>query len=105
MVDDLDPFAAARPLLAGLPAPHVAELGRELRRRALPSRSARPADVAVAVVAGGVWLGVRGKAGVVFSLEGWAGFSASCLKVLVEASGERWPSGGPPAPEAPGERT
>lgn len=85
MVDERDALAQARVLLAGLPRPHVAELGRELRRRASPQRSARPEGVRVSVVPGGFWLDVANRgagAGVLFSPDEWAGFCSSCLALL-----------------------
>lgn len=93
-MDQREQVAAARALLAGLPTPHVAQLGREQRRRALPGRSARPCDVAVAVVPGGVWLDVAGRAGVLFSADEWAGLVSSALAVLVEALGHQVDTGG-----------
>ncbi len=84
MVDDRDALAAARTYLRGVATPHLVEFSREHRRRALPGRSAKAADVVVARCPGGIWLDVAGRAGVLFSLEEWAAFVASSLVALLE---------------------
>jgi hypothetical protein len=133
VVDDLDALAAAHHLLAGLPLPraHVVELGRELRRRCTPARSAKPSGVTLSTVPmerglppgpapyKGVWLDVASErgtgAGVLFNPEEWASFACSVLAVLGDVLGALevggvpgtppiWPPGEPPGGEEPAAR-
>jgi hypothetical protein len=80
----LDP---ARALAAGVARQHRVDLPRDWRRRAIPARSARPADVRMAACPGGVWLDVTGRAGVLFSVEQWAQLALEAVAVLVEVAG------------------
>lgn len=79
-----DTLDQARALTAGLARQHRVDLPRDWRRRALPSRSARPADVRIAACPGGVWLDVSGRAGVLFSAEQWAQLALEAVALLVD---------------------
>ncbi|HET9059156.1 MAG TPA: hypothetical protein VFN61_04485 [Acidimicrobiales bacterium] len=105
-MDSVDALAPARAVLAELPAPHLVALNRELSRRALPGRGAPPRDVTIAVVKGGIWLDVYGKAGVLFSADEWARFAASALAALghllpVDTPPKMAPKDAPAPDEAP----
>ena len=80
-------IAAARSLTAQVARAHRIDLPRDWRRRALPSRSGRPADVHMAPCPGGVWLDVTGRAGVLFTAEQWAQLALEAVALLVELDG------------------
>jgi hypothetical protein len=94
MVDPGDQTAAAgalaagltnvRALLANLPECHRVVLPRDYRRRATPSRSARTTDLTISFAPGGAWLDVAGKAGILFTADQWAQFTAEALALLLE---------------------
>lgn len=90
MVDPSDPGDPARALPAGLAASfraatadlaaaHRTVLPRDYRRRAIPSRSARPRDLTISAAPGGVWLDIVGRAGILFDVDQW---SQLCLEAL-----------------------
>ena len=83
--------AAARSLAAQVARSHRIDLPRDWRRRAIPSRSARPADVHMAKCPGGVWLDITGRAGVLFNDEQWAQLALEAVAILVELDDD--PSG------------
>lgn len=84
MVEPEDTLDQARALTAGVARRHRIDLPRDWRRRALPSRSAKPAQVRIAVCPGGVWLDVESRAGVLFSAEEWAQLALEAVALLVE---------------------
>jgi hypothetical protein len=81
-----DTLDQARSLVSEVARAHRIDLPRDWRRRAIPSRSARPADVTMAACPGGVWLDVSGRAGVLFSADQWAQLALEAVALLVELS-------------------
>lgn len=88
MVDPSGPLDQARALTAGLARQHRIDLPRDWRRRALPSRSARPSQLTMAACPGGVWLDVAYKAGILFTPEQWAQLAGEAVALLVEIAPE-----------------
>lgn len=64
-------------------------LPRDWRRRALPSRAAKPAQVRIAACPGGVWLDVESRAGVLFRPEEFAQFALEAVALLVEVEADK----------------
>lgn len=91
VVDRGGALASARALTTGLERHHRVDLPRDWRRRALPSRSAKPADVRIAACPGGVWLDVSQKAGVLFTPEQWAQLTLEAVALLVELGTDATP--------------
>lgn len=84
MVEPKDALDQARSLTAGVAQRHRVDLPRDWRRRAIPSRSAKPSDVRMAVCPGGVWLDIAGRAGVLFRPDQWAQLALEAVAVLTE---------------------
>jgi len=55
---------------------------RDWRRRATPQRSAKPNEVLLTQTTQGVWLDVRGKAGILFTAEQWGRFCLEACTML-----------------------
>lgn len=96
MVEPNQPDLATRLLTQGIARQHRVDLPRSARRRAIPARSARPDDITISAVEGGVWLDVAGKAGIHFSLDQWAQLTAESVALLLELAGDAGSSSGDP---------
>jgi len=55
---------------------------RDWRRRLTPQRAAKPDQVLITPTAMGVWLDVRGKAGILFTPEQWGRFCLEACALL-----------------------
>lgn len=73
-----------RSLVGAGPASYRIELPRGWRRRATPQRSARPADLTIAAAAGGVWLDITGRAGILFDADQWAQLCVEAIILLLD---------------------
>jgi hypothetical protein len=88
-------FEQGRLLSGAVPSIHRVTYGRDLRRRCTPARSAKPHDLTIAAVDGGVWLDIKGKAGILFSPDDWGQLTGEAIAVLFELASQQLAAGQP----------